>query len=119
MKRFAAHYLFLPNCSFLKQYGIEISMEGTVTEVFPLLEEIEAIEWFPGVIALLPEIEIDLPEIYTSIFKINTWNINNLCDDFKNQHIDYRHTPLYPYLFYPFDFTSMPPVAETRHRQLR
>ena len=26
---------------------------------------------------------------------------------------------LFPYLFYPFDFTSMQPVAGTRHRLLR
>ena len=49
MKRFAAHYLFVPGSGFLKQYAIEIE-GGYICYIFPFSEEIESVEWFPGVI---------------------------------------------------------------------
>ncbi|MDO4162862.1 MAG: hypothetical protein Q4D56_00545 [Bacteroides sp.] len=54
MKRYASHYLFLPPYNYLKQYVVEVA-DGQAVRVFPLTEEIEDVEWFPGVIALLPE----------------------------------------------------------------
>lgn len=54
MKRYASHYLFLPEGDFLKQQVIELE-EGGVTRIFPLTEEIESVEWMPGVIVLCPE----------------------------------------------------------------
>ena len=67
MKRFAAHYLLLPDVGFIRQQVVEITDEGYVRDVFP----------------------------------------------------EKRGEVLFPYLFYPFDFTSMQPVAGTRHRLLR
>lgn len=83
MKRYASHYLFLPEVGFLKQQVIELE-GGFVSRIFPLVEEIESVEWMPGVIVLCSE-----------------------------------NDKLVPYLLYPFDFTSMQPVAETRRRLLR
>ena len=51
MKRFASHYLYAPDTGFLKQQVVE--MEGEyVVRFFPLTEEIESVEWLPGVIEL-------------------------------------------------------------------
>lgn len=84
MKRFASHYLFSPEQGFLKQQVVELEGEFVV-RTFPLTEEIESVEWMPGVIELTPG----------------------------------AAGGLYAYLLYPFDFTSMQPVAGTQRRQLR
>ena len=52
IKRFASHFIFLPGHGYLKQYVVGVE-EGQVVSAFPLTEEIEGVEWFPGVIALL------------------------------------------------------------------
>ena len=53
MKRFASHYLYVPDTGFLKQHVIEVK-EEYVVNFFPLTEEIESVEWMPGVIELVP-----------------------------------------------------------------
>ena len=63
MKRFAAHYLFVPGSGFLKQYAIEIE-GGYICHIFPFSEEIESVEWFPGVILLTPQEESDIKTKY-------------------------------------------------------
>ena len=55
MKRFAAHYLLLPDVGFIRQQVVEIADEGYARDIFPLTEEIESVEWMPGLIALLPD----------------------------------------------------------------
>ena len=77
MKRFASHYLFLPGYGYLKQYVVEVD-QGYAVRIFPLKEEVEDVEWLPGVIALFPE----GPD-----------------------------GELASYLYYPFDFNAMQPVA--------
>lgn len=54
MKRFASHYLYVPDTGFLKQHVIEVEEEHVVN-FFHLTEEIESVEWMPGVIELVPE----------------------------------------------------------------
>ena len=76
MKRFAAHYLLLPDVGFIRQQVVEIADEGYVRDVFPLTEEIESVEWMPGLIALLPvneikNTEIVLPEYFFMQFLSN------------------------------------------------
>ncbi|MBP6065128.1 hypothetical protein [Bacteroides sp.] len=85
MKRFASHYLFVPESGFLKQYVVELE-EERVVRFFPLTEEIESVEWMPGVIVLSKEKAEDLFSAF---------------------------------ILYPFDFTTMQPVAETQRKQLR
>ena len=92
MKRFASHYLLIPAVGYMKQQVVEITDEGVVRGVFPLTEEIESVEWMPGVIVLLSESQMEAEK---------------------------KGEALFPYLFYPFDFTSMQPVDGTRHRLLR
>lgn len=82
MKRFASHYLYKPETGFLKQQVVEIEGEFVV-KFFPLTEEIESVEWMPGVIELVSV-----------------------------------EGSFYAYLLYPFDFTTMQPVAETLRKQL-
>ena len=53
MKRFASHYLLIPDVGFMKQQVVEINDEGIAQGIFPLTEEIESVEWMPGVIVLL------------------------------------------------------------------
>lgn len=125
MKRFAAHYLFLPSIGFIKQYVVEIMEGGSVQHIFPLTEEIESIEWMPGVIALLSTNEIkNIGMIFTNIpmFESNLPNVSNQSSQCFLKVFEeslQKSKTLYPYLFYPFDFISMQPVAETQHRLLR
>lgn len=125
MKRFAAHYLFLPSIGFIKQYVVEIIEGGSVQHIFPLTEEIESIEWMPGVIALLSTNEIkNIGMIFTNIsmFKSNLPNVSNQSSQCFLKAFEeslHKSKTLYPCLFYPFDFISMQPVAETRHKLLQ
>ena len=43
----------------MKQQVVEITDEGVVRGVFPLTEEIESVEWMPGVIVLLSESQME------------------------------------------------------------
>lgn len=103
MKRFAAHYVWSGKTGFQKQQVIEME-EDEVCRVFPLTEEIESVEWFPGVIILTAEKGLSLETITQML---------------RKQEENKKKCPLYAYLLYPFDFISMRPVDETRHRQLR
>ena len=59
MKRFASHYLLIPAVGYMKQQVVEITDEGVVRGVFSLTEEIESVEWMPGVIVLLSESQME------------------------------------------------------------
>ena len=59
MKRFASHYLLIPAVGYMKQQVVEITDEGVVRGVFSLTEEIESVEWMPGVIVLLSESQVE------------------------------------------------------------
>lgn len=125
MKRFAAHYLLLPDVGFIRQQVVEIADEGYVRDVFPLTEEIESVEWMPGLIALLPENKIKNTEMFSkniSVFQFNLPIVSGQTSPCFKEALTAsakRGEVLFPYLFYPFDFTSMQPVAGTRHRLLR
>lgn len=121
MKRFAAHYLFLPDVGFMKQHVVEITVEGAVRSIFPLKEEVESVEWFPGVIVLLPETDLEI-EINISILLKKHPNVLEQTSQCFSEVLDgykKREIALFPFLFYPFDFTSMQLVAGTQHRLLR
>ena len=128
MKRFASHYLFMPDVGFIKQQVVEITDEGVVRDTFPLTEEIESVEWMPGVIVLLPADQLE--EINNTgmilknipVFQINPSNILNQssrCFEESLKELKEKGEVLFPVLFYPFDFISMQPVDGTRHRLLR
>lgn len=78
--------------------------EEKVCRIFPLSEEMESVEWFPGVIVLTTEKGLPMEAIKQMLQK---------------REQDNKSLPLYAYLLYPFDFILMQPVDETRHRQLR
>ena len=128
MKRFASHYLLIPAVGYMKQQVVEITDEGVVRGVFPLTEEIESVEWMPGVIVLLSESQLE--EIKNTgmilknipVFQINPSNILNQssrCFEESLKELKEKGEVLFPVLFYPFDFISMQPVDGTRHRLLR
>ena len=128
MKRFASHYLLIPAAGYMKQQVVEITDEGVVRGVFPLTEEIESVEWMPGVIVLLSESQVE--EIKNTgmilknipVFQINPSNILNQssrCFEESLKELKEKGEVLFPVLFYPFDFISMQPVDGTRHRLLR
>ena len=83
MKRFASHYLLIPAVGYMKQQVVEITDEGVVRGVFPLTEEIESVEWMPGVIVLLSEKQME--EIKNTgmilknipVFQINLPSVSN------------------------------------------
>ena len=128
MKRFASHYLLIPSVGFVKQQVVEISDEGVAQNIFPLTEEVESVEWLPGVIVLLPVHQME--EIKNTgmilknipVFQINLPSVSNQSSQCFNEYLqeaEKKGEALFPYLFYPFDFTSMQPVDGTRHRLLR
>ena len=128
MKRFASHYLFMTDVGFIKQQVVEITDEGVVRDTFPLTEEIESVEWMPGVIVLLPADQLE--EIKNTgmilknipVFQFNFPIVSDQTSQCFKEALaasEKRGEVLFPYLFYPFDFTSMQPVDGTRHRLLR
>ena len=128
MKRFASHYLLIPAVGYMKQQVVEITDEGVVRGVFPLTEEIESVEWMPGVIVLLSESQME--EIKNTgmilknipVFQSNLPIVSNQSSQYSSELLNAskrRGEALLPYLFYPFDFISMQPVDGTRHRLLR
>ena len=125
MKRFAAHYLLLPEVGFIRQQVVEIADDGRVCHIFPLTEEIESVEWMPGLIALFPGSEIKNTGMILKnipVFQINLPSVSNQSSQCFNEYLqeaEKKGEALFPYLFYPFDFTSMQPVDGTRHRLLR
>lgn len=128
MKRFAAHYLFLSSVGFIKQQVVEVTEEGYVKDVFSFSEEIESVEWLPGVIALLSVDEmntiknIGMFETNIPMFQIDLPNVSSQSFQCFKEALDKVNKTgkiLYPCLFYPFDFISMRPVAGTQHRLLR
>lgn len=112
MRRYAAHFIFVSGYGYFKQHVVEVE-QGSARSVFPLTEEIEGVEWFPGVIALLDrqEVEVGVPSVFPALDNIS-----------KEPPLPFGKEclpkGLTPYLFYPFDFTTMQPVAGTRHKQL-
>lgn len=115
MKRYASHYLYIPGIGFLKQYVVELN-EGWVVNLFPLTEEIESVEWMPGVIVLSTEQDIDR--------NVKELNASGKCSTLSYSISSMMETNilasrLHSYLLYSFDFTAMQPVAETRRIQLR
>jgi hypothetical protein len=101
IKRYASHFLLLPEYGFLKLCVVEIGLEGDVLRVFPLLEELETVEWHPGVI-LLSEKEEDKNEI-TQLFQIRYRLLNDIPAAFQS-NISIKQ---FVYLLYPFDFKRM------------
>ena len=130
MKRFASHYLLIPAVGYMKQQVVEITDEGVVRGVFPLTEEIESVEWMSGVIVLLSESQMEeikntgmilknIPVFQINLPSASVSNQSSQCFNEYLQEAEKKGEALFPYLFYPFDFTSMLPVAGTRHRLLR
>ncbi len=125
MKRFAAHYLLLPDVGFIRQQVVEIADEGYARDIFPLTEEIESVEWMPGLIALLPDNEIKNTEMFEKNIPVFQFNFPIVSDQtsqcFKEALAasEKRGEVLFPDFLYPFDFPSLQPVAGTRHRLLR
>ncbi|WP_195408389.1 hypothetical protein [Bacteroides congonensis] len=128
MKRFASHYLLIPDVGFMKQQVVEINDEGIAQGIFPLTEEIESVEWMPGVIVLLSARQME--EIKNTgmilknipVFQSNLPIVSNQSSQYSSELLNAskrRGEALLPYLFYPFDFISMQPVDGTRHRLLR
>lgn len=128
MKRFASHYLLMPDVGFMKQQVVEINDEGVAQSIFPLTEEIESVEWMPGVIVLFSARQME--EIKNTgmilknipVFQSNLPIVSNQSSQYSSELLGEskrRGEALLPYLFYPFDFISMQPVDGTRHRLLR
>lgn len=115
MKRYASHYIYVPGIGFLKQYVVELN-EGQVVNLFPLTEEIESVEWMPGVIVLSTAQDIDR--------NVKELNASGKCSTLLYSVSSVLETDILasrftPYLLYPFDFTAMQPVGGTQRRQLR
>lgn len=126
MKNFAAHYIYIPDGGFFKQSGVSIDDTGRVVSVFALDDEVESVEWHPGVIVVLPaspNINNDetLIAVVSSLFTHQKAVFSHLTDSNKEMvdRLILNDQTMVAYLFFPFDFTSMKLDGETRHRQLR
>ncbi len=111
MKRYSSHYLMIPAVGYIKQHVVEITDEGVVRGVFPLTEEIESVEWMPGVIVLLSESQVEkikntgmiLKNI--PVFQINLPSVSNQSSQCFNEYLqeaEKKWDGLFPFLFYPF-----------------
>ncbi|KAA6322851.1 hypothetical protein EZS27_027652 [termite gut metagenome] len=111
IKRYASHYLLLPEYGFLKQCAVE--MKGReVLRIFLLPEEKENVEWYPGII-LLSEKEEDRDGIIL-LFRVQYNLINEIPGAFQTNSCVERIA----YLLYPFDFDRMTIIRTTRIRKL-
>ena len=130
MKCFASHYLLIPAVGYMKQQVVEITDEGVVRGVFPLTEEIESVEWMPGVIVLLSESQMEeikntgmilknIPVFQINLPSASVSHQSSRCFEESLKELKEKGEVLFPVLFYPFDFISMQPVDGTRHRLLR
>ncbi len=63
--RYVAHYLYTSSSGYLKMYGVEIE-GGRLARIFPFTEEVENVEWLPGVIKLemTPEYGLEIWHYY-------------------------------------------------------
>lgn len=133
MKRYASHFLFLPQYGYFKQCAVETEA-GVVKRIFPLTEELENVEWLPGAIVLLTRHE--LKDIYENTASENAkkdyskiqsefyYNSTKILVKFDQNLLMNFSTALdgglelFPVYFSNFDITTMLPVAGTRHRLL-
>ena len=119
MKRYAAHYLQTPAGTFLRQQVVEV-VDGHVLRYFPLTAEVEDVVWMPGVIVLEPaEGQQTLQAGPTHATETpGTPSAPHTPSPATDELDNGQASPLIPYIYYPFDFTAMRPVAATRRRQL-
>ncbi|WP_304696605.1 hypothetical protein [uncultured Bacteroides sp.] len=115
MKRYASHFLFLPGHGCLKQYVVEMGEGQGASRVFPLTEEVENTEWLPGVIVLLPFEEAHLGQETVGLSFDKCHNILTAVPPGIEEKLPY----LVPWLFSPFDFTTMQPGAGTQRKLLQ
>lgn len=133
MKRFASHYLLLPDVGYVKQQVVEITDGGAVQRLFALTEEVESVEWMPGVIVLFsttrikefennegkPKVDsIEIPSLFQKKLPIIS-DCSPCCLNSFLVEVQKKGEALFPCLLYPFDFTSMKPVGGTQHKLLR
>ncbi|MCD8079796.1 MAG: hypothetical protein LUF04_05095 [Bacteroides sp.] len=112
MKRYASHYLLWPGVGYLKQFAIEVE-DGYVVRIYPCMEERESVEWHPGVLLLAAEKETGAKE--PSFFHHPVISPEELPNQARSLLAGEKRKAV---LLYPFDFTSLQPVGETRHTPL-
>ena len=121
MKRYASHLLLLPEYGYLEKQVVEID-NGFARRIFPLTEEIESVEWLPGVMVLLSETNQNKEaSSYDTIFGSMSDMSKPLIAPTEILEIVHNgkfQTQFQVHLFFPFDFTALKPVDETRHRRL-
>lgn len=118
MKRFASHYLFLPEYGFLKQYIVEMNNAGVITCITPLICEQESVSWLPGIIVFVPKkmAIVEIPLFITHCIRekqILLKDISTLSLFPSNYFSD--KTAVY---LYPFDFDNMQPLVNTKYQDI-
>jgi hypothetical protein len=106
IKRYASHYLLLPDYGFLKQCAVEMKGREAL-RIFLLPEEMENVEWYPGIILLL-EKEEDRNGI-VQLFQARYHFLNEIPGSCIGRKA---------YLLYPFDFDRMMTTGATGIRRL-
>ena len=72
MRRYASHYLIHPSLGMLKQQVVEVE-QGKIVGYFPLTEEMESVEWLPGVISLEADEEGGLFPVWMYPYDFTEW----------------------------------------------
>ena len=114
MNRYAAHYVLWPGTAFFKQCAVAVE-NGRVRHVFGVSQELESIEWHPGVIVLMAGKEDGL------LGAGDMWHVPEAVltpELAEKASVSFSQKRVQAWLFYPFNFTSMRPVGGTRRRQL-
>jgi hypothetical protein len=122
MKRFASHYLFLPEHGWMKQMVVEIENDN-VSRIFPLSEESERVQWMPGVSVLLSDTDVtkDFDREAMLADKIRpllaeTKIVDYIASD-MNEVIMQKKWVVFR--LFPFDFIDMQPYSATKLAILR
>ena len=108
MKRYASHLLFLPRYGYIRQHVVELE-NGCVRHIFPFTHEVEDTQWMPGIMIILPTLDIE-QEIRKELLlkKIDVLSLP-VVEACCGQYLCWC---------FPFDFSKMQFFAETRHTRL-
>lgn len=111
MKRLASHRVFFAEQGFCTLGIVSIDDEGRLQAIEAFEAEQPAVEWHPGVLLITTCRVSTLEEIIPLLLHRSLPATTESVKAWKGSRI-------FVYLLYPFDFTTMRPDAETRHKLL-
>lgn len=89
----------------MKQHTVEITPAGSINRIFPLIDEMASVEWFPGVLVLS----------FESFLNENLFNTNVILKELPENFIsEIAGKSISFFRAYPFDFVNLKPTPDTQ-----